>query len=116
MVRRQREIAARGQVVMVGRDIGTVVMPDAPLKLYVAASPEERARRRWRDRQEQGHSDNYEAILADVNRRDYIDSSRQVSPLRPADDAIIIDNTNRSPQAILKDILGLIANLAAEEN
>jgi cytidylate kinase len=114
MVRRQREIASRGKVVMVGRDIGTVVMPDAPLKLFITASPEERARRRWQDRQEQGHSSGYDAILADVNRRDYIDSSRQISPLRAAEDAIVINSTDRSPQEILNDIMGLIEALAAE--
>ena len=67
MVRRQREIARQGAVVMVGRDIGTVVVPDAPLKLYITASPEERARRRWLDRNEQGHEADYAEILADVN-------------------------------------------------
>lgn len=108
MVRRQRLIGGRGRVVMVGRDIGTVVMPDAPLKLYVTASPEERARRRWLDRKDQGHTADYEAILADVNRRDQFDSGRQVSPLRAAEDAIIIDNTNKSPEIILSEILDLI--------
>lgn len=108
MVKRQRQIGRRGQVVMVGRDIGTVVMPDAPLKLYITASPEERARRRWRDRNEQGHEADYLDILADVNRRDQFDSSREVSPLRAAEDAITIDNTNRSPEDILDEILNLI--------
>jgi cytidylate kinase len=114
MVKRQREIGERGRAIMVGRDIGTVVMPAAPLKLYVTANPEERARRRWLDREDQGHTADYESILADVNRRDHIDSSRQVSPLRAADDAIIIDNTNRSPEDILVEILNLIRELAAE--
>jgi CMP/dCMP kinase len=80
MVRRQREFGQRGGIVMVGRDIGTVVMPDAPLKLYITASAEERARRRWRDRQAQGHPDSFEAILADVKRRDAFDSSRNIPP------------------------------------
>ncbi len=115
MVKRQRQIGERGQVIMVGRDIGTVVMPDAPLKLYVTADPEERARRRWRDRREQGHAADLEAILADINRRDHIDSSREVSPLRPADDAIMIDNTNRSPEEILINILNLITEQATKE-
>jgi cytidylate kinase len=108
MVLRQRQIAQRGRVVMVGRDIGTVVMPDAPLKLYITASPEERARRRWLERKEQGHPADYLDILADVNRRDLFDSSREVSPLRAAEDAITIDNTNRSPEDILSEILNLI--------
>jgi CMP/dCMP kinase len=105
LVKRQQAFGRRGQVVMVGRDIGTVVMPDAPLKLFVTASAEERARRRWRDRQAQGHTAAYEAILADVIRRDDIDSSRQHSPLRPAHDALIIDTTSQSPEQIVTDIL-----------
>ena len=116
MVKRQRQIGQRGCVVMVGRDIGTVVMPDAPLKLYVIASPEERARRRWLDRENQGHTADYEAILADVNRRDQFDSSRQVSPLRAAEDAVIIDNTDRSPDDILSEILNLIVERSAAGN
>lgn len=108
MVRRQREIARQGAVVMVGRDIGTVVIPDAPLKLYITASPEERARRRWNDRRAQGNEADYSEILADVNRRDTFDSSRQHSPLRPAADAITIDNTEKGPDEVLSEILRLI--------
>ena len=107
LVRRQRDYGRRGRVVMVGRDIGTVVMPDAPLKLYVTASPEERARRRWLDRQKQGFSDDYDTILADVIRRDQIDSNRQHSPLRPADDAIIMDTTERSVTEIVDEIVAM---------
>jgi cytidylate kinase len=111
MVRRQREIANQGAVIMVGRDIGTVVVPKAPLKLYITASSEERARRRWLDRKAQGHPADYSEILADVNRRDQIDSNRKHSPLRPAKDAIIIDNTDRSPETILDEVLGLIDSI-----
>ena len=108
MVQRQRQFGLRGSVVMVGRDIGTVVMPDAPLKLYITASAEERARRRLHDRNEQGHSNSYESILADVQRRDQFDSSRQHSPLRPADDAIIIDTSRLTPDEIIVKILDLV--------
>ena len=108
MVKRQRAFGERGAVVMVGRDIGTVVMPDAPLKLYITASAEERARRRTRDRSEQGHVANYDDILADVLRRDQIDSSRTHSPLRPAADAILIDSTDQPPAAIVNAILQMI--------
>ena len=108
MVRRQREIGAQGNVVMVGRDIGTVVMPDAPLKLYVTASPAERARRRWLDRQVQGHVADYDEILDDINRRDQFDSSRRHSPLRAAEDAVTIDNTDKDPQVVLDEVLALI--------
>lgn len=108
MVKRQRAFGQRGAVVMVGRDIGTVVMPDAPLKLYITASAEERARRRTRDRSDQGHTASYADILADVLRRDQIDSNREHSPLRPADDAILIDSTDQPPAAIVNAILDMI--------
>lgn len=107
MVLHQRQYGQRGHVVMVGRDIGTVVMPDAPLKLYITASPAERARRRWLDRQKQGHNTDYETILADVLRRDEIDSNRKHSPLRPAEDAILIDTTQKPAETILQEILKL---------
>lgn len=108
MVRRQREFGRRGRVVMVGRDIGTVVMPEAAVKLYVTAAAAERARRRWRDRQAQGHTNGYETILAEVERRDQIDSTREHSPLRPAADAILVDTTARPPAAVLDAILELL--------
>jgi cytidylate kinase len=107
LVERQRNIGGRGHVVMVGRDIGTVVLPDAPLKLYVTASAEERARRRWQERRDRDSSSDYEQILADIVRRDGIDGSRSHSPMRPASDAIIIDTTGRSPEQILQEILSL---------
>ena len=115
MVRRQREIGQEGGVVMVGRDIGTVVLPDAPLKLYVTATPEERARRRWLDRQAQGHQADYEDILADINRRDKFDSNREHSPLRAAADAVLIDNTDKTPDTVLEEVLSLIDSLFADE-
>lgn len=108
MVKQQQAFGKRGNVVMVGRDIGTAVMPNAPLKLYITASAAERARRRWQDRKNLGNHDNYETILADVIRRDNIDSNRQHSPLRPATDAILIDTTNRPPDAILTEIISLV--------
>ena len=114
MVERQRAVGRRGRGVMVGRDIGTVVMPDAPLKLYVIATAEERARRRLRDRLARGHDDNdYAAILADVIRRDHIDSTREHSPLRPAADSIIIDTTHRRVDELLDEVLSLLNEVAA---
>ena len=115
MVQRQRNFGKRGNVIMVGRDIGTVVMPDAPLKLYITATAEERARRRWHDRQEQGHNDDFATILADVERRDDIDSNRQHSPLRPADDAIIIDTTGTAVSEIIQNIVQRIQNPVTSE-
>lgn len=114
MVTRQREYGRAGSVVMVGRDIGTIVLPDAPLKLYITASASERARRRLIDRQLQGHHDNFDIILADVERRDQIDSNRQHSPLKPAADAIQIDTTGQTAEEIVQTILQLIHEKAEE--
>lgn len=114
MVRRQRAVGHRGRVIMIGRDIGTVVMPDAALKLYITASSQERARRRWHDRRRQGYDDEFEVILADVVRRDRIDSSRKLSPLRPAADAIIIDTTETTAEAIVDEILSVHLSVEPE--
>lgn len=107
LVRRQRAIGERGRVVMVGRDIGTVVMPSAALKLYVTASKEERARRRWKELEGRFRDASYEQILAEIERRDQIDGNRDVAPMRPASDALIIDTTNRTPEEVIQDILAL---------
>ncbi len=90
LVKLQREIAARGQVVMVGRDIGTVVLSDAGLKVYLDASADVRARRRHEQLMESGSDMEYEAVLADLRRRDKLDSSRAVAPLRAAKDAVTL--------------------------
>jgi cytidylate kinase len=89
---RQRAIGLAGHVVMVGRDIGTVVLPEAPLKVFLTASLEERARRRYQEIIARGDSADYEQILAAMRQRDAIDSQRAVAPLKPADDAVIISN------------------------
>jgi CMP/dCMP kinase len=108
MVQQQRAIATQGNVVMVGRDIGTVVLPSAPLKLYITASAEERARRRLRDRLQQGNADSeYETLLADIRRRDEIDSNRAHSPLKPAADALLIDSSDKTVEEIVAYILTL---------
>jgi len=88
----QRRIGLRGRVVMVGRDIGTVVLPEADLKIYLDASAEERARRRYKEILGRGEQADYEQILEGVRRRDEIDSTRAVSPLRAAEDAVILDS------------------------
>ncbi len=87
----QRRIGLRGRVVMVGRDIGTVVLPEADLKIYLDASAEERARRRYKELLARGETADYEEILKKVKERDQIDSSRAVAPLRPAEDAVILN-------------------------
>ena len=111
LVRRQREIGRGGAVVMVGRDIGTVVLPDAPLKVYIVASAEERARRRWQDRQARGNEEPFEAILDDVRRRDRFDGSREHAPMRPAEDAVLLDTTDRDPAAIIAELQQMVARL-----
>jgi cytidylate kinase len=104
----QRRIGLRGDVVMVGRDIGTVVLPEADLKIYLDASAEERARRRYTERIERGESADLESILAVVCERDRIDSTRAVAPLRPAEDAIIIDSDNLDADQVLEKVRTLV--------
>jgi cytidylate kinase len=103
----QRRIGLRGQIVMVGRDIGTVVLPEADLKIYLDASAEERARRRYKELVERGHRADYEKILAGVRRRDEIDSTRAVSPLRMAEDAVRIDSDKLDAAAVFSKVEGL---------
>lgn len=91
MTEQQRRVGQRGSVVMVGRDIGTVVLPEAELKIYLDASAEERARRRHAELLERGEEASYEDILASMKRRDLIDSTRAVAPLKPAEDAVIVN-------------------------
>ena len=104
----QRRIGLRGGVVMVGRDIGTVVLPEAELKIYLDASAEERARRRYAERLERGEEADREVILANMRRRDQIDSTRKVAPLRAAEDAIIIETDNLTIEEVLAKIESLI--------
>jgi len=107
--RQQRRIGLRGRVVMVGRDIGTVILPEAEVKIYLEASPEERARRRWLELQQRGEPADYEQILADMRRRDQIDSSRQVAPLRPAPDAFRLNSDGLDADQVFHAALELIA-------
>jgi cytidylate kinase len=107
LVDRQRLMANQRKVVMVGRDIGTVVLPNAPLKLYIVASAQERAMRRWHEQKARDEGAGYEQILTELIRRDRIDGNRKHSPMRPAGDAIIIDTSGRSPEEILKEIMTL---------
>jgi CMP/dCMP kinase len=103
----QRRIGLRGKVVMVGRDIGTVVLPEADLKIYLDASAEERARRRYQEIINRGGQADYEKILAGVRRRDEIDSTRAVSPLRMAEDAVRIDSDKLDAAAVFSRVEGL---------
>jgi cytidylate kinase len=103
----QRRIGLRGKVVMVGRDIGTVVLPEADLKIYLDASAEERAQRRYDEIIARGEQANYDEILGKVIERDRIDSSRAVAPLRPADDAVIVDSDKMDAEQVFAHVLNL---------
>lgn len=106
MVRRQQQVGAGGGVVMDGRDIGTVVFPDAPVKFYLTASPEERGRRRFRE-SPQG-TGSLEGTLAEMERRDRRDMERAASPLKPAPDAILIDTTSLTAEEVVEEMEGHI--------
>lgn len=96
MVEQQQAMGGMKGIVMDGRDIGTTVFPDAELKVFVTASPETRAQRRYDELKGKGETVNYEDILENVKQRDYIDQNREISPLRKADDALLLDNSHLS--------------------
>jgi len=109
LVQMQRELAAgQGSVVVEGRDIGSVVLPDADVKIFLTASAEERARRRNDQNVASGLGDDYEAVLADVKRRDHLDSTRKVSPLRAADDALVVDTSDMTEAEVIAHLLDLV--------
>ncbi len=97
-----------GSVVVEGRDIGTVVLPDAPVKIYLTASAETRARRRNDQNVAAGLPDDYDAVLADVRRRDHLDSTRAVSPLRAASDAVVVDTSAMTEAEVVAHLLDLV--------
>jgi len=103
----QRRIGMRGRIVMVGRDIGTVVLPEADLKIYLDASAEERAKRRFDEIIARGEKADYDEILRKVIERDRIDSTRAVAPLRPADDAVIIDSDKMNAEQVVARVMEL---------
>ena len=104
----QRDLAEKNNVLMDGRDIGTVVLPQAQLKVFLTASPQERARRRVAQLAEAGQQADYEAILRDIQQRDYQDSHRETSPLRPAEDAVLLDNSDFTFQQSVERLVGLV--------
>ena len=105
----QRELATGpGSVVVEGRDIGTVVLPEAPVKIFLTASAETRARRRNEQNVAAGLPDDYETVLADVRRRDHLDSSRAVSPLRAAEDAVIVDTSDMNQTEVVAALRDLV--------
>jgi CMP/dCMP kinase len=113
LVQLQRELATgQGSVVVEGRDVGTVVLPDADVKIFLTASAEERARRRNDQNIASGLGDDYEAVLADVKRRDRLDSTRAVSPLRAADDALVVDTSDMTEPQVIAHLLRLVEERA----
>ena len=101
----QQNIALKGNIVMVGRDIGTVVLANAKRKFFLNASEEERARRRYEEEKVRGGNPNYKEILDNVKKRDKIDSTRDLAPLVPANDAVIIDTNNKNIDQVVEEIL-----------
>jgi CMP/dCMP kinase len=108
MTAQQRRIGQRGRVVMVGRDIGTVVFPEAELKIYLDASVEERAHRRYIEIIKRGEEANYDEILEAMKRRDKMDSSRAIAPLRPAPDAVIVNTDGLTIYQVIEKIKELL--------
>lgn len=108
LVEQQRRLAQNGRIVMAGRDIGTTVLPHAELKVYLSASLEERAQRRYLEVIERGEAVDYQAILADLIRRDEIDTKRPISPLEPAPEARTVNTDGLNPEQVLSEILGMM--------
>lgn len=104
----QRDMAHTNNVIMDGRDIGTVVLPDAKIKIFLSASPECRARRRYDELIEKGMDVKYEDILSDVIARDYADSHRDIAPLKPADDAISVDTSGEDLETSVNKLLNIM--------
>lgn len=104
----QRDMAKKNNVIMDGRDIGTVILPDAEVKIFLTAAPEARAERRYKELKEKGMDVNYDDILEDVKTRDYNDSHREIAPLKQADDAILADTTNVDLQGSIDLVIKII--------
>jgi cytidylate kinase len=115
LTEQQRRIGRKGRIVMVGRDIGTVVLPDADLKIYLNATVEERAERRCQELAARGEPADYDAVLASLRRRDQIDSGRTLAPLRPAEDAVVIDTTSLNVSQVLERVLALVDGCSRDE-
>lgn len=112
----QRSIAAKNDIIMDGRDIGTVILPDADVKVFMTASAEERARRRFEELKAKGQEVSYESVLEDINRRDYNDSHRETAPLIKANDAVELDTTSMTIDEVVDRISDLIKKEMEEEN
>ena len=104
----QQQLAERHSVVMDGRDIGTVVLPKAQVKVFLTASPEERARRRFEEMRQKGENAEYQQVLEELQQRDYQDAHRAVAPLKPAEDAVLLDTTGLSLQDVVERLVALV--------
>ena len=104
----QRDFAQKYNVIMDGRDIGTVVLPNADVKIFLTASDEERAMRRFRELKEKGDSTTFEEVLSDMRQRDYNDSHRAIAPLKPAEDSIIADTTGKNVEQSVEMLMNII--------
>ena len=108
LLERQRELARHNSVIMDGRDIGTVVLPQADVKIFLTAAPEARARRRLRELEERGEQVDFDTVLADILRRDEQDRTRPIAPLRQAEDAVLLDTTNLNLAESLQALLAIV--------
>lgn len=108
LTQRQRQIGLRGRVVMVGRDIGTVVLPEADFKLYLDADLKTRAWRRYRELRDRGEAVSFEEVLETMRQRDALDQGREVAPLRPAPDAVVLDTTAMDIEEVFQSVLALL--------
>ena len=104
----QRDIAKRNNCLMDGRDIGTVVLPDAQVKIFLTASPEERAMRRYKELIEKGSQVEYKEVLEDLIQRDYNDSHREIAPLKPAEDGVVLDTTGMNLEESINAIIEIV--------
>ena len=105
----QRDVAKKHNVIMDGRDIGTVVLPRANVKIFLTASVEVRAQRRHLELQAKGAKDSYEKVLADIKQRDHQDTTREIAPLKQAKDAVLVDSTDMDVEAVVEKIRGIVA-------
>ena len=104
----QRDIASRNNCIMDGRDIGTVVLPDAQVKIFLTASAEERAQRRYKELQAKGSTVSFQSVLDELIERDYNDSHREIAPLKPAEDSVLLDTTGVSLEKQVEKIISII--------
>ncbi|QEY33945.1 (d)CMP kinase [Caproiciproducens galactitolivorans] len=112
----QQDLAKTNNVIMDGRDIGTVVLPDAQVKIFLTASPEERAERRYEELREKGEKVRFDEVLADLKKRDYNDSHRTVAPLVPAETAIVVDTTGMTLEQSIDKLMSIIEKKLNENN